>query len=362
MVPLAAAQDACARRAHDALSGAAPFFSVIIPTRGEESKLLPLLDALSRQTMPRDRWEILLAFDAVAPTAAARGRLEALAARAVALAERRGPGAARNRAAVEARGAFLAFTEDDCVPADDWLAMAGARLANDPGIDVLEGETLSPGGGLARRRHRATPNYLPTNLFVRRTLFVRIGGYCEAYFDPRRAIYFREDSDFGFALEEAGANIRLEPAAVVTHPVEHRRFLDPIRWARRYEMDPLLEERHHARFRERIEVARLGPFLLRRPLVRACGAYALALAAAGASALLGEAGLAWLWVWIAALSLLPVWAKWRFEPRRLPLVPLVPFVLLHALWRGRLRAAARRSGPGRGGPTASYPGRPTRAR
>jgi len=339
VVPLRAARGAGTRRVDDALSETDPLFSVVVPTRGDDSKLLPLLDALSRQTISPHRFEVLIAFDGVGPSDVVGDRLRGIGARAIVLPARRGPGAARNAGAREARGRWLAFTEDDCVPAADWLACAAERMERDPALQGIEGETITPTGRPVRRRDGAEPTYIPTNLFVARALFERVGGYSEQYFDAGSGIYFREDSDFGFMLEKAGAIVRVEPRARVVHPEEHPALLDPIRWARRYEMDPLLERRHPDQFRDRIEVARLGPFLIRRPFVRACWAVLLALGAAVGSALLHEEGLAAFWLIFACFALVALWAKWRFHPLRLPILPFVPFVLLAALARGRRRAA-----------------------
>ena len=339
MVPIRAARGADARHVDAALNEATTFFSVVVPTRGGEAKLLPLLDALSRQTIPRNRFEILIAFDGAGVTAGVQERLSTVGARPVLLSERRGPGAARNAGAREARGVWLAFTEDDCRPAADWLERAAARIERDPALQAMEGETLTPKGRPVRRRYGTEPTFLPTNLLVARSLFDRIGGYCEHYFDARRGIYFREDSDFGFSLENAGATVEVEPTVRVTHPKEHPGFLDPLRWAQRYEMDPLLERRHPDAFHDRIEVARLGPFVIRRPFVRTCWAALLALGAAAGTALLGDEGLAVAWLGVVALAFVALWAKWRFHPLRLPVLPLVPFVLIAALARGRRRAA-----------------------
>ena len=304
-----------------------PGFSVVVPTRGDAAKLLPLLDSLDRQTLPRDHFEILVSFDGAEPGPELRGRLSAAGARAIASTERRGPGAARNRAAREAQGAFLAFTEDDCAAASDWLEAAAAHLHRDPSVDVLEGATIRPDGRPTRRPDRDHLHYLPTNLFVRRSLFEDVGGYCEDFYDPKRGIYFREDSDFGFSLEEKGARTAREPAACVTHPFEHSAYFDPLRWARRYEMDPLLNARHPDLFRDRIEVLRVGPFTLRRLFVRCCFAYVIALVLALIVAITGDEALASTFVILAAAALIPIWAKWGFNLLRLPVVMTVPFVL-----------------------------------
>jgi hypothetical protein len=258
-------------------------FTVVVPTRGGDS-LSALLAFLDAQTFARERWDLVVSFDGTEPS-----------------------------------------------------AEVAARLARDTGLDVLEGATLHPDGHPARRRHGDRPTWLPTNLFVRRDVFERLGGYAESYFDPESGIYFREDSDFGFTAIAAGARVGFDPALRVTHPREHHGWLDPIRWARRYEMDPMLAARHPRAFREEIEVVRWGPLVVRRPFVRTAVGYVVALAAAAAAALMGEPGVAAWFLAVAALAAAALWAKWRLDPWKLPAVLVVPFVLLASLARGGLR-------------------------
>jgi glycosyltransferase involved in cell wall biosynthesis len=319
----------------------APPLSVIVPTRGDDAQLMRLAAALERQTLPRERWERIVVFDGVEPRPVVAARLKSIGAAVLVLAERSGPGAARNAGAKQARGDFLAFTEDDVTPAPDWLERALARLAADPALDVLEGATSKPGGRPVRTLAEGGPSWIPTTLFVRRSLFERVGGYHEPFFDRATGIYFREDSDLGFTLEEAGARIARAHDVRVEHPVEHARFLDPLRWARRYRMDPLLEARHPRLFRERIELHRLGPFTVRRPIVRAAIAFLLAIAGALIAALLRQPGLASALLVVAGVAFLPIWAKWRFHPLRLPVALLVAPVLVGSLMAGRMQKGGR---------------------
>ena len=109
-------------------------FSVVVPTRGDPGRLEGLLAALEAQSLPRERFELLLALDGGALEPALATRVGALNGRVARLGQRRGPGAARNAAAALARFEWLAFTEDDCVPASDWLARAAERNRVETGL------------------------------------------------------------------------------------------------------------------------------------------------------------------------------------------------------------------------------------
>jgi hypothetical protein len=109
-------------------------------------------------------------------------------------------------------------------------------------------------------------------------------------------------------------------------------------------MDPLLAARHPSLFRERIEVHRVGPLKIRRPIVRssvasiACAMLALAALAlrrdeAARSLLAG-----------AVLFTLPLAFKWRSRWWAVPVAVVVPWVLVASLWRGRGRAASAKPG------------------
>jgi GT2 family glycosyltransferase len=328
-----------------------PSLSVVVPTLGREPGLSRLLDRLDAQTYPGDRFEVVLAVDGQA-TAAWIADLEQRGVRVVAAAERGGPGAARNRGAAAAAGDWIAFTEDDCLPDPEWLEHAAREIARDTTLEVVVGETRKPGGRPVHRQSGPGPLWLPTSLFVKRATFARVGGFAEDYWDAERRLYFREDSDFGFRLEAAGARWARAREAVVEHPDEHALAHDALRWAARHEFDPLLAARHPERFRERVEVHRLGPFVVRRPIVRAAVAHALTLPLAAAAALAGQGRLAAGFGAVALLGWLAVWAKWRFRPSHAWASLAVPWVLAASLARGRaLAARAMERGAGGAGAT-----------
>jgi GT2 family glycosyltransferase len=180
--------------------------------------------------------------------------------------ENGGAGKARNAAVARAEGRYLAFTEDDVAPDPSWLARAFTVLRNDA-CDVLEGHTAYPGGdaGVRRFEKDMSASFIPCNLFIRREIFNRVGGYSPEYFDRRSGLYFREDSDLGFRLRDAGARIVIDPALVVIHPLQFQTMAECFRHARRYRFDALLYKRHPRLYRQSIEAKSFGGLTLHRP-------------------------------------------------------------------------------------------------
>ncbi len=114
-----------------------PMVSVIIACRNEERHVTPLLQALSEQTYPQDRYEVLLSDD---------GSTDATAERAFAFSRNPGSAAVRvisvqgrdkvisakknalAQAIAAARGELLLFTDADCRPSPHWLQGMASRF------------------------------------------------------------------------------------------------------------------------------------------------------------------------------------------------------------------------------------------
>jgi glycosyltransferase involved in cell wall biosynthesis len=110
-----------------------PFFSVIVPSYERAQQLNACLRALSCQSYPRDRFEVIVVNDG--GTACLDSQVEAFSKHLdVKLLKqtRSGPAAARNFGARYAKGAFLAFTDDDCAPAPNWLEALAAGFTRFP--------------------------------------------------------------------------------------------------------------------------------------------------------------------------------------------------------------------------------------
>src|SRR4051794_19726519 len=111
------------------MQSALPFFSVIIPTRDRPEQLVACLRSLGALAYPRDRFEVIVVDDgsttALEPIVGrSRGELHL----ALLKQSNAGPAAARNTGAAHAKGEFLAFIDDDCSPASDWLQALAARF------------------------------------------------------------------------------------------------------------------------------------------------------------------------------------------------------------------------------------------
>ncbi|MFH1969180.1 MAG: glycosyltransferase [Verrucomicrobiota bacterium] len=147
------------------------------------------------------------------------------------------PAQARNRGTRQARGEVLAFTDADCQPHPDWLAVLAERFS-DPAVTVVGGGvefgtrnywTLADNLSMfyeylaihAPGERRQLPSL---NLAIRRGVFEEIGGFDERY--PRPA---GEDADLTIRLRKRGRHLYFEPRAVVTHHPPRNRLADLLR-------------------------------------------------------------------------------------------------------------------------------------
>ena len=206
------------------MSHGAPEVSVVVATHDRPELLSELLEALRRQTLARDRFEVLIVDDASGPeTHAVLDRelaRDGMALRVI----RRGPSsgapAARNEGWREAAGALIAFTDDDCAPSPGWLEAGLRAWGGRPGRFV-QGQTRPAGGVSLLDLHpflqsievtRLTPELETCNIFYPRELLERLGGFDES-------VRVAEDMELGWAARQAGAEPVFEPEAFVEHAV-----------------------------------------------------------------------------------------------------------------------------------------------
>lgn len=204
------------------LEGGSVAASVIIPTRDGEGRLPGLLDALSRQTTDRP-WEVIVVEDGSAripPQTVAQPP-------AVRLVRQRqgGPGSARNRGASLARGEYLVFVDDDCLPEPQWLeqmllpfsdprvvGIKGAYATDQSGVVArfVQAEYEEKFARLARKPH---VNFVDGySAAFRRQAFLEAGGFDESF--PLPSV---EDREFSLRLSRGEGRLVFNPRAVVRH-------------------------------------------------------------------------------------------------------------------------------------------------
>ncbi len=99
-----------------------PTISVVIPTYRRPEALARCLDALAVQTFSEREFEVIVVDDGSgAPPHAVVERMASRLTITLLTREHGGPGAARNTGVAAARGARIAFVDDDCLPEPDWL-------------------------------------------------------------------------------------------------------------------------------------------------------------------------------------------------------------------------------------------------
>jgi len=162
-----------------------PFFSVIIPTYKRRACLRNCLEAISQTSYHKDRFEVIVVDDSndqgityfLSPF---YERLHLL----ILSQKNTGPAAARNKGSRHARGKYLVFTDDDCVPASNWLNTLAQRFLKTPDC-AIAGKTV---------------NALTSNLYS--TASQHIIDYLYAYYniDPDYA-QFAVSSNFALPAE-----------------------------------------------------------------------------------------------------------------------------------------------------------------
>jgi GT2 family glycosyltransferase len=146
-----------------------------------------------------------------------------------------GPAAARNHGALEARGAIILFTDDDCVPMPAWLD-AMLEPFQDPEVMGTKGVYRTRQKNVVARfvqieyedRYRLMAG-LPSIDFIdtysaafRRDRFLEMGGY-----DTSFPVACAEDIELSYRMSACGWKMKFAPAAVVyhTHPDTLLRYL-----------------------------------------------------------------------------------------------------------------------------------------
>ena len=224
-----------------------PTFTVCICTRNRVAYLRDTIEAVRTQALPRGLFDVLVVDNGSSDGTSDMvnecfGSSENLIVRCV-REEVAGLSRARNRALAETTSDFIAFLDDDAIPAPGWLAALSDAFISSPDVDVVGGGIIPvyeggapvwlssrveavfmpqiPGEGLRPVRY---PHYpYGANIAFRRTIFHRIGlfredlGYCGSNLVPA------EETELLIRAEKSGAIILFEPRASVRHLIPRER-------------------------------------------------------------------------------------------------------------------------------------------
>jgi GT2 family glycosyltransferase len=197
-------------------------FSVIIPTYHRNHLLAKCLDCLAPnvQTLPVEQYEVIVSDDGSQTTAQEMICDRYPWAKWVA-GSRQGPAANRNNGARYAKGEWLVFTDDDCLPDPQWLEAYAKAVVTEPSCLVFEGRTYvdRPRRTLAEiSPANESGGYLwSCNFAIQRQLFESISGFDERF--PYAAM---EDVDLRRRLTKAGYKFSFIKTASVCHPWRYK--------------------------------------------------------------------------------------------------------------------------------------------
>ncbi len=197
-----------------------------------------LLESFAALDYPREEFEVVVVDDGSVPPLEPTVRIpEGLTVRLLRC-DHGGPAPARQAGVALARGRYLAFTDDDCRPARDWLRVLEATLEQHPDCAVggrtengLAGNPFAEASeclvGYLYAYHEAHPReprfFLTNNVGMAAAAFRAMGGL-----DPTWRISGGEDRDLFSRWQKYGFGMVYEPRMVVSHahPLNWRRFAD----------------------------------------------------------------------------------------------------------------------------------------
>lgn len=201
-----------------------PRVTVAIATYQRAAMLPGLVGALEAQTLDQRDFEVVIGDDAstdeTSMVLADLARTSPLTLHAIRLDRNAGQAAVRNAAWRSGRAPVVAFTDDDCLPAPDWLEHLVAAV--EAGSDIVQGRTEPRPDQMHRlgpwsrtiRVDRENGFYQTCNIAYRRAALEAVGGF---RMDERMTA--GEDTDLALTVKKAGFTSAYEDRALVHHEV-----------------------------------------------------------------------------------------------------------------------------------------------
>ncbi len=209
--------------------------SVVIPTRNRAEHLKRLLESLTRCALPPDGdVEVVVADNGSQDhTRTVIELFSTIAPFTVRSVYEPTPGVSRARnAGLEiARGSIVAFLDDDCQVATDWLVSIVKVFAEFPQLTGFFGRVLPSDGAVinpttlsVKPSMEAEDYRFPcspflghgNNMAYRRQALIDVGGF-DALLGPGAPLRCGEDTDLAYRLLRKGAWLRYEPRVLIYH-------------------------------------------------------------------------------------------------------------------------------------------------
>jgi glycosyltransferase involved in cell wall biosynthesis len=233
------------------LSGSQPDISVVVATHDRAERLAALLQSLRAQTLAPDSFEVVVVDDASSDHTPAildrERRRDGLRLRVVRRARCGGQAAARNDGWREALAPLVAFTDDDCVVAVDWLERGLAACGANPAaivqgrVDPIPTESASQSPSTRTHRiHQSGPYFQTCNIFYPRSLLTKLDGFDRDAFPSHGG----EDTDLAWRAISTGTPTAFADDARAYHAVNRIGLLGRLRFAGHWSESMVVYKRH----------------------------------------------------------------------------------------------------------------------
>lgn len=196
--------------------------SVIVPAYNAEKTLSQCLSALAAQSIPAERYEVILVDDG--STDETRKIPEEFDVKCI-YQKNQGPATARNRGVESAQGSIILFTDSDCIPQPDWIEEM-IRPFSDLDVIAVKGAYKTSQNDLTAKfvqiefeeRYRLLLNNEYIDMIdtysaaFRKSAFLSLGGFDASFPEANN-----EDTDLSYKMSQLGKKMIFNPNAIVEH-------------------------------------------------------------------------------------------------------------------------------------------------
>jgi glycosyltransferase involved in cell wall biosynthesis len=155
----------------------------------------------------------------------------------------------RNIGIAQGGGTIVGFIDDDCIPFDNWVDHAVRYMRDHPEHAGVAGQTIVErhegiSYPLGEFKRLETPSFRTNNIFYRKEILLKAGGFDERFFVQR------EDIDLAFSILELGLAIGFSPDIKVLHRYREGERWDLMKNCINRRFDPLLYKKHKKMYRK----------------------------------------------------------------------------------------------------------------